>query len=215
MKKVAIGCLVVVAILAVGAAVATYVVYRKVTTTLGEFSALARVPELERSVRNRSRFVPPPSGELTESQVQRFLRVQQTVRTRLGGRAAEFEQNYRTLLAKEHATAFDAPQILAAYRDIAVAYVDGKRVQVEALNAEAFSLDEYRWVRLQAYTALGVPMIDLDVARMVDDVRQGRTPEQPQRVLPLGPSGPLVNQHLVSPHRKVLEDNAPLAVFGL
>jgi hypothetical protein len=70
-------------------------------------------------------------------------------------------------------------------------------------------------VRLEAYTALGVPMIDLDVARMIDDVRDGRTPEQPQRVVPLGPSGPPVNQALVSPHRRVLEDNAPFAIFGL
>jgi hypothetical protein len=215
MKKVAIGCLVLVAILALGAAAATYVVYRKVSTTLGEFSALSRVPELERSVRNRAPFVPPPSGELTASQVQRLLRVQQGVRTRLGARAADFEKNYQTLLAKEHATALDAPQILAAYRDLAIGYLDAKKAQVDALNAEAFSLEEYRWVRIEAYTALGVPMIDLDVARMIDDVGHGRPPEEPRRVIPLGPSGPRANQALVAPHRKVLEDNAPLAVFGL
>ena len=51
MKKLAIGCGVVVLLLAVGAAVGSYLVYRKVSTTFSGFAELARVPDLERSVR--------------------------------------------------------------------------------------------------------------------------------------------------------------------
>ena len=54
MKKAVIGCLVLVAVLAVGAAVASYVVYRKVSTTMSGFAELATIPELDRSVRNQA-----------------------------------------------------------------------------------------------------------------------------------------------------------------
>src|SRR5688572_24819512 len=98
MKKAVIGCLVVVVVLAVGAAAASYLVYRKVSTTMAGFAELATVPDLDRSLRNQARYVPPASGELSQSQVRRFLGVQQAVRARLGTRAKEFERRYETLL---------------------------------------------------------------------------------------------------------------------
>jgi hypothetical protein len=214
-KKLLIGCAILALVLVVGGAVGSYMVYHKVSSTVKGFTELGTVPALERSVRNRAPYVPPPSGEVSQPQLQRFLRVQQTVRARLGERGAEFERKYRTFLDKKEATALDLPQLVAAYRDLATGYVDGKRTQVEALNDAGFSLEEYRWVRLQSYAALGMPMMDLDVARMIDDVKSGRTPAQPDRVLPLGPSGPPATQKLVAPHRKVLESYAPLAFFGL
>ena len=70
-------------------------------------------------------------------------------------------------------------------------------------------------MRKQSYAALGMPMMDLDVATMIEDVRNGRTPAQPDRMLPLGPTGPPATQKLVSPHQKELEDYAPFAFFGL
>jgi len=152
---------------------------------------------------------------VSQAQLQRFVRVQQVVRARLGVRAAEFERKYRTFLEKKEATAVDLPQLVSAYRDLATGYVDGKRAQVEALNDAGFSLEEYRWVRLQSYAALGMPMMDFDVARMIEDARSGRTPAQPDGVLRLGPSGPPATQKLVAPHRKALENYAALAFFGL
>jgi hypothetical protein len=214
-KKVLIGCAILALVLVVGGAVGSYVVYHKVSSTFKGFAELGSVPALERSVRNRAPYVPPPSGEVSQAQLQRFLRVQQTVRARLGARGAEFERKYRTLLDKKEATAVDLPELVSAYRDLATGYVDGKRTQVEALNDAGFSLEEYRWVRLRSYAALGMPMMDLDVARMIEDAKSGRTPAQPERVLPLGPSGPPATQKLVGPHRKVLESYAPLAFFGL
>jgi hypothetical protein len=215
MKKIAIGCGVVVLVVAAAAAVGSYLVYRKVSSAFGDFAQLASVPEVERSVRNQSDFTPSSSGELTDSQVQRFLRVQATVRSRLGQRAAEIERKYKALLEKDNATAFDLPDLVSAYRDLAAGYVEAKRVQVDALNEAGFSLAEYRWIRNQAYAALGVPMMDLDVAKIIEDVRAGRTPGEPQRSVPLGPTGPPANQELLKPHRKALEENAGLAFFGL
>lgn len=214
MKKAVIGCLILLGILVVSAGAASYFIYRKVSTTMAGFAELGTVPALERSVRNQAPFVPPASGELTTRQVDRLLGVQQAVRTRLGQRVGEFERKYETLLAKDSATVLDVPQLVSAYRDLAQAYVEAKRAQVDALNDAGLSLAEYRWVRTQSYAALGVPMADFDLARIVDDVRSGRTPAQPPTPV-IGPSGTDASRKLVEPHRKTLERNAGMAFFGL
>ena len=215
MKKLAIGCAVLVLVCLVAGAVGSYFVYHKVRSTIAGFAELRKVPELDRSVRNHSPYVPPRTGEMSPSQLQRYLTVAQTVRTRLGAQATEFERTYHRLLAKKEATAVDMPELAAAYRDLAGVYMDGKRAQVDALNKAGFSLEEYRWVRNQSYAALGVPMMDFDVTRMIEDVQAGRAPTPPERMIPLGPSGPPANQKLVKPYEKAIVDYAPYAFFGL
>jgi hypothetical protein len=216
-KKLAIGCSLVVLVLAVAGMAATYWVYRKVSTTVSEFAALADVPRLEREIRNTAAFSPPSSGELTQEQVQRLVRVQATVRQRLGQRFAEMQKRYETLFSDRRPDALDAPALVAAYRDLAHAWMDAKRAQVEALNQARFSLEEYRWVREQVYAAVGVPILNLDVAKLIEDVTAGVTDgDVPARVAgAFGPSGPGRNRELVAEFKKALEDNAALAAFGL
>jgi hypothetical protein len=215
-KKLAIGCLVILVLAGIAGAVGTWWVYRKVTTTVGQFAELGSVPELERSVRNTAPFVAPESGELTPAQVERLVRVQRAVRARLGQRFAEMQRKYKALFDKHEATVVDVPQLVAAYRDLAAAWMDAKRAQVEALNEVGFSLDEYRWVRRQVYAAVGLPILDLDMGRLIENIRKGTAEETPGELAgSVGPSGPEVNRQLVEPHRQELEDNAALASFGL
>jgi len=211
MKKLAIGCAVV---LGLGAAASWYA-YHKVSSAFAGFAQLGTLPDLERSIRKHGPYTPPASGEPSPEQIDRLLQVQQAVRDRLGTRAQEMEYRYRKLLAKKEATAVDAPELISAYRDLAVAYMDGKRAQVDALNRAGVSLDEYRWTRSQAYGALGMPIMDVDVAGIIADVKQGRQPTMPAYQMTVGPTGSPAVQKLVEPHRKALEENAGLAFFGL
>jgi hypothetical protein len=215
MKKLAIGCAVLLLIGFVGAGGASYYAYHKVTSAISGFAELGTLPELEKSVRKQGPYTPPPAGEPSPQQVDRLLGVQQAVRARLGARADEIEHRYHKLLAKDSATVVDAPELISAYRDLAAAYMDAKRAQVEALNAAGLSLEEYRWTRSQVYAALGMPIMDLDVVGMIDDVKQGRQPAAPSYRMAVGPSGSPAVQKLVEPHRKALEANAGLAFFGL
>ena len=114
------------------------------------------------------------------------------------------------------ATVIDAPQIVSAYRDIAAAWVDAKRAQVDALNAVNLSLEEYRWVRSQAYAAIGVPFMELDVAKIVNEVMQGGEAKAPGQIGgSYEPSGPEANRDRVQRVKAQLEDNIALATFGL
>ena len=217
MKKIAIGCGVIALLLLIGAAVATYFIVNKVQSTVAEFSALGEIPDIERGVRNKAVFSPPPSAELTEAQMTRFVQVQQQVRSLIGSRFAEFETEYKELserMNKNQGTVLDAPAVIGAYKDLAQTFVAAKRAQVEALNDAGLSLDEYRWIRTQAYAALGIPVAEFDVSQVIDDLREGRQPQRPDGVV-AGPSGPEANRALVEPHRKTLEDNAALPFFGL
>jgi hypothetical protein len=215
-KKLVLGCFVIVLVLAAAGAVATYWVYRKVSTTVSQFAELASVPELERQVRKTAAFVPPASGELTEAQVQRLVAVQRRVRERLGARFSELQRKYEGLLKRQDPGVLDLPQLVAAYRDLAATWIDAKRAQVEALNAADFSLDEYRWVRNQVYAAVGVPIMDVDVSRIIEDVTRGATTETPAKLGgAVGPGGPARNRHLIETLKKHFEENAALASFGL
>jgi hypothetical protein len=216
MKKLAIGCAVLFVILVAGGAGASYFVYRKVSSTVSGFAELRKVPELERAVRNRSAFTPPASGEISRDQLQRYLAVQQRVAQELGERRAKMERTYAEYLEHtDQATIASLPQLVSAYRDLATAYMAAKRVQVDALNGAGFSLSEYRWIRTQAYAALGMPMPDQDVLQIIDEVRQGQALAKPVAVRAASAAAPAATRALLEPHRKVIEHYAPLAFFGL
>jgi hypothetical protein len=216
MKKLAIGCGIVLVLLGVVAAGVGYYVYRQASSIFAQLRDLERLPEIERGVRVQSTYTPPATGELTVAQVERLVKVQELVRQRLGQRFAELEAKYKTLMDKKEATAADVPALVGAYRDMAAAWMEAKRSQVDALNTVDMSLTEYKWIREQSYRALGVAYMDLDVSKIVEQIRSGNTNVEPGQIGgSMGPTGPESNRKLIEPYKKRLEENLPLAAFGL
>jgi hypothetical protein len=216
MKKLAIGCLVVFVVVGIAVAGIGYYGYLKVKGTVAQLAELQKVPEIERGVHVKTPFSVPASGELTAAQVDRFMTVTTRVRERLGQDVAAFDRNYKTLAAKKDFTAADMPALLSAYRDMATGWLNAKRAQVDALNEAHLSLEEYRWIRSETYRALGVPLVDVDFARIAEQARSGG---QPNATMMVGGAfsgpGPASNVKLVERYRKQLEDYLPLATFGL
>ncbi len=215
MKKLAIGCGLVALLLAVAVVGVGYYGYLKVRSTVAQVAELGRIPDLEREVRVKTPYTAPASGELTSAQVDRFAQVQKRVRERLGQAAAELERNYKQLADKKDTTIGDLPTLLAAYRDMASAWMDAKRTQVQALNDVGLSLEEYRWIRNSAYQALGVPFVDLDFGRIAAEMKEGMKEPAGRIEGAFTGTGPAANLKLVERYRKMFEDNVALASFGL
>jgi hypothetical protein len=215
MKKLAIGCGLAVLVTGIAAAGVAYYVYHQVSSTVAQFAELGKISDLEREVRNRVSFTPPSTEELSEAQLEKLVQVQTHVRQKLGEHIKAFEAKYRTLAEKKDATLADAPALLSAYRDLAATWMDAKRSQVEALNNANLSIEEYRWIRNQAYRALGQPFVDLDIAKVVENAKRGVTEQAGQLRGAIGPDGPEANRKLVEKFKKFLEDNIALASFGL
>lgn len=217
MKKLAIGCFGVLLLCGLVAAGAAYYVYRQAKGAIETFAELGQIPEIESGLRVQGGFTPPETGELTEKQIDQLLQVQARIRERIGARFAEFEAKYKALAEKKDAAVTDLPALIGAYRDMAAGWLDAKRGQVEALNQVGLSLDEYRWVREQVYRAIGLAYVDLDLAAIADDIREGVSSPEDRGQLrgSLGPTGPEINRKLVERFKKQLEDNVVLASFGL
>jgi hypothetical protein len=203
-------------VVGVAAAGVSYYLYRQVASTFTQFAELAEIPNIERSIQNRAPFTPPSNEELTEAQIEKLVQVQAGVRQRIGERMKEFESKYKALSEKENADVTDAPALLRAYADLARTWLDAKRSQVEALNTAGLSLDEYRWIRHQAYRAAGMPFVDLDFAKIVEEAKNGVTSDSAGQLLgAMGPDGPEVNRARIEKFKKQLEENLALASFGL
>ena len=205
------GCVVLLAVIAGGAAF-YYFVVRPGQQVFAKVEELSR---LEEGVEDRSPYSPPADRRLTEDQVERFIAVHQAVREDLGPRWSELETRYEGADG-EAAEEPSFREILGFWSDLGGVAADAKRRQVEALNEQGFSLAEYEWVREQVYLALGMEALALD--DVVAAAREGgfegaeEIAREQERV---EAAVPPENRELVEPYREQLQEWAPLAMLGL
>jgi hypothetical protein len=121
--------------------------------------AVASMRELEAGVRTTD-FAAPADGRLASTQVERFLAVQSAVVAALGP-AALSDAALPTDAVGAVAEAAGALRALAGLGETGLA---AKQAQVDALNAQGMSLDEYRWIRERGTAALVAGGVSIAVA---------------------------------------------------
>ncbi len=225
MKKVLIGCLLATLLLGVLAGVALYVawgfvspVIRTVTDVTEGVTKLGGVADIEQDLTTTTPFIAPESGALSAAQVERFVRVQRQVRLALGTRAESFAAKYRELSGTQPdgtPRVPSLPQLLSGVGDLSNVYLDAWRAQVQAMNADKFSREEFSWVRARVYQAAGLDAVRYDardLEQVIEAMTRGVKIEAPDVRLPDAPPG---NRALVKPHVEELTAWLPMAVFGL
>jgi hypothetical protein len=225
MRKFAAGCLAGIVLLAVVTGTAAYFLWRtagpvleKVTTVTDGVRRLGDVSDIERELIDTSAFAGPASGELTEAQVARFVRVQTAVRAALGTRVEAFTTKYRELTRSQPDGAPSVPslpQLLGGLSDLSTLYLDAWRAQVAAMNAEGFSRAEFSWVRARVYQAAGLEAIRYDardLERLIEAMVTGAQLTTPDVKLP---DAPARNKSLVKPHAATIATWLGMAAFGL
>ena len=224
MKKVLVGCLVVVVLGIVALVGAGFFVYRATAPMvqnareyLAGLSELGKLSDLERDVKNQAPYTAPSSGELTEAQVQRFARVQDGVRKEMGQRFDQINAKYKHLENSNPDQAVATfTEAMAALKEVATVLVDARRLQVNAMNQEGFSQSEYEWVRDRVFQAAGVEAVSKIPLDKITEALKNQTniedleaPEVPK------PDVPEKNRELVKPYLNRVNEWVPLAFFGL
>lgn len=218
MKKILAGCLIVLVIAMIGFAVAGYYAYRlaqPMIQSTGAFLDRAReVSRLGDRVANKSRYVPPDNGELTEAQLDRFLAVQTRVRSELGARWAEIEKKSAEIREKtKGGRELTFAEVTAVFSDLANIYLDARREQVDTLNVHKFSDSEYWWVRMRVYEAAGMEITSgIDVSKLEQMAQDNGVAIKLEDAKPHVPE---TNVKLVRPHLSKLKEALPLAILGL
>lgn len=222
MKKVLGGCLIVAVIAMIGLGVAGYYAYRAAKPMIdsaGDYMARAReMVSIGDRITNKAPFAPPVNGELSSSQVDRFIAVQGRVRSDMGERWDEIETKSAEIQRRteKNKTDLSLTEVASVFSDLANIYIEARKVQVNALNVHKFSDQEYSWVRRRVYEAAGMQLAHgIDMSRIEDIARSGaqksgmNIPDMPM------PEVPQTNMRLVKPHAAKLKEWLPMAVLGL
>ena len=220
-RNVVLGCGVVLLLVSIVAAILLYQFVWKPGRELiasgaeiGErFEEMSR---LEEEVEDRSPYTPPADRELSAAQVERFVAVQQAVRTDLGPRWQELEARYED--TDGGAQDPSLPEMIAFWRELGGLASEAKRRQVDALNEQGFSVAEYEWVREQVYLALGMDALAVGLDDVVSAAQEGgfgAMEELARKQEEADQAVPPENRALVQPYREQLEEWAPLAMMGL
>ena len=222
MKKVLVGCLIVLLVALFGFAVAGYYAYRWAQPMIQSTSDFVdRARELSRlgdRVANRSPYIPPSDGELTAAQVDRFLAVQTRVRDEMGARWAEIETKAAQLRDKTQGNQRELTfsEFTSVVSDLAGIYTEARRAQVDALNVQKFSDAEYTWVRFRVYEAAGIELASgIDMSKIEELAREGAMKSNVKLPDIKKPDVPAANLKLVKPHLAKLKESLPLAILGL
>jgi hypothetical protein len=222
MKKILGGCLVVLAIAVVGFGVAGYYVYRAARPmydSAADYVSRARdLAKLSDDVKVKTPYAAPANGELTASQVDRFLAVQGRVHSELGDRWTEFAKRAEAVKKKadEKSTDWSFSDLSSMFSDFTGVYMEARKAHVNALNIHKFSDEEFSWVRLRVYEAAGMQLAgSIDISAIQEMAKEGAQkggvtlPEIPKYEVPEA------NLKLVQPHAAKLKEWLPMAMLGL
>jgi hypothetical protein len=222
MKKILVGCLIVLVVAVIGFGVAGYYVYRAARPMIdsaADYVSRAReLATLSDQVKVKTPYDAPANGELTAGQVDRFLAVQARVHSELGDRWTELETKAEALKKKadEKGSDFSFSDIASVFSDFTGIYMQARKAHVNALNIHKFSDEEFSWVRMRVYEAAGMQLagsIDTSaLEQMAKDSAQKGGVTLPD--VPI-PDVPEANIKLVKPHVAKLKEWLPMAMLGL
>jgi hypothetical protein len=205
MPKILLGCLIVLALAVVGGGTAGYFLLVKpayqFASDVGSFAT--EFAELNEQIEREPSYQPPLEGMLSASQFQRFLAAQREMRAGMEGRLSELEARWEQMQAEIDSQERDANiiEMVTAYRDLGDLILEAKRNQVQALEAQDFSMQEYLYVRNVTFRALGE---EIAVASFGNQGQEPMVRQLPDDVL-----------EMVRPHREELMQGYALAWFGM
>ena len=196
-----------------------FVIYRPASAVLDDLDQMAELTPMNEEIRNTASFSPPPSEEVTEEQYLRFSRVQDAMRNELGS-DYDFLRERALILMGLFELEGGGTEVKRVGVKEGILSLDGlgpvliraKQIQVEAMNRNQFSVEEYRWVRENYFQAMGFSRFDVYFEEIVEGFKTGdvNIEEEPEY-----PPQPAVNRDRASMYSGSSGKWLPFLVFGL
>ncbi len=172
-KKVILGCLGVGILATIAGGFLIWSLF--VSPLMSGMAVLEDIHEANERIFDRSSYTPPADGELTAGQVDRFVAVQTEIQSRLEDQLAEYQDKYEELGRQWEDQDRDPSirEMMNVWEDVVQFFAEAKQIQVDALNEQNFSLEEYRWVQQSFYQALGVELFPYNLDEMARAAQDG------------------------------------------
>ena len=206
LRNIAIGCA---TFLLLSGLLSGFLIYRYIVRPVQRIAAsveqLTDLSAFNERLQNTRDFVIPEDGVLSEEQFERFLEVQADLRARLGDELESLRERLEPYTEQENFTFRDATQLLGTARELPELLRKIKDEQVQALNEQGFSLEEYAWVRREILRAAGDTLQSLNLSELLGDSvelpeSEGAVPEE--------------NRDLLEPYRERLDELLGFTLFG-
>lgn len=215
MKKVAIGCGIMAAVLTLAIGLGSCFLVHKAKQVVGNYAQLAQIPALNAEIQNRSAFSPPEDGRMDAQQIERFMSVQRGMHDRLGVRFNQLDEKYSQMTRdlEQKGREANLGQSLGALNDLLSVLMEAKRAQVDALNTAGFSYGEYQWIRQQTLIALGQGLAGFNLEALAGNpAAAGSVLAVPAN---LDPQMLEQNRALLKPYEETMDQWLTLTFFGL
>lgn len=215
-KKIALGCLGIFLIVVIGGGYFGYTMLVK--PVMGSVNQLQEIHEKNTQISNQASYTPPQDRELNANQVDRFVNVQKNIRLGLEDRFAEFQEKYEELDKEFENRDPSIREIMGVWGDLVQLYGDAKQIQVNALNNENFSLEEYRYVQQSFYQALGVELFSYNIDAIAKAASEGDFNmdfEEYENLQQEMDRVPERNRELVAPYTENIDEWITFAWWGL
>jgi hypothetical protein len=206
LRNILLGCLVVfVLVLGVGGFLVYRFIYQPLRSAAAKVMEFETLTKLNDEIRNRTDFTAPEGNLLTQEDIDRFMKVQQGMRENLQGAVTQLEQNYKDIESQGQLQ--NIRELFTSYTDLFNLILESKRVQVQQLNEQGFSLLEYQWVKEQILGAADLPVTGFDLSQIMNE--GAATAQQVLGDIPQQ------NKELLEPYGEMLEQNLVFSFFGL
>jgi hypothetical protein len=195
---------------------------RPAQRVMADLDQVAELQTMNAEVLNTMPFTPPPGDELTLVDIQRFARVQDDIVKALGPSTLTLLQErgarLKGLVMEGDQVATEGTNMreaLLAFEGLGPVLAQAKEAQIQGMNREEFSVEEYRWVREHVYAALGFSRPNAYLEDVAARLQKGeKAPEHAEGEMP-STSAPEENQELVAPYSDRADEWFPFLVFGL
>jgi len=207
MKKFLIGCLGVILLVSIVGGILGYqFIYKPGKQFIGDLQQLEQITELDKKINNHNSFSIPTDNLLTAEQVDRYINVQKMMEDSLESDFDILNEKYKDIQYGGNVN--DVRKFFATYSDMIRIVLNAKKSQVEALNSNNFSLDEYNWVKKQVLAAVGQNISSLDLSKIADGKSVPVKIALPKDI-------PEQNVELLKKYKDNFEEYLGFAFFGL